>query len=107
MNLLARIASELPGCVATAAIDTRTGAVLSQHIESDDPFAAQALAVAIEAARACERPPRMVVLSERHIQILQRRKHEPHCVFVALCARSPNLGFAVALMSSLIAAEAP
>lgn len=106
MNLLTRIATELPGCVATAAVDARTGTVLSQHVVSDEPVVAQSLAVAIEAARACERPPRMVMLSERYIQILHRRKHDPHCVLVALCTRSPNLGFAVALMSSLIGAEA-
>lgn len=106
MNLVAQIAAELPGCIAAASVDARTGAVLSQHAQSDDPFVAQALAVAIEAARTCERPPRMVLLSERHIQILHRRKREPHCVLVAICTRSPNLGFAVALMSSMIDAEA-
>lgn len=105
MNLLAQIAGELPGCVAAAAVDARTGSVLSQHVTCDDPFIPQAVAVAIEAARTCERPPRMVLLSARHLLILHRTKHDPHRVLVALCTRSPNVGVAVALMSSLAGAE--
>jgi hypothetical protein len=106
MTELAVIAARVPDCVVAAWVDIRTGAVLAQHALRSDPFIAHALDAATEVMRSRERPPRMVLMSARHIHIVQRAAHDPNRVLVVICERSANLGLAVALVRALIDAEA-
>jgi hypothetical protein len=106
MNELEAISERAPGCIIAAWVDTRTGAVLAQHAMRDDPFIAEALDAATEIMRSRERPPRMVLLSARHVHIFHRTAHDPNRVLVVICERSSNLGLAVALVRSLIDGEA-
>lgn|GEM_PF-5684927 len=106
MTRLPEIASAVPDCVVAAWVDTRTGAVREQHVVQDEAFVAQALEAATEVMRSRERPPRMVLLSARHVYMFHRMISDPHRVLVVICARSANIGLAVALVRSFAAAEA-
>ncbi len=102
---LAELAGQLDACVVAAWIDVRTGGVIAQHMAGADPFAGAALAVAAEVMRSRERPPRAVLLSERHVHIMQRGR-DPQRALVVVCERSANLGLAVSLVRSVADAEA-
>jgi hypothetical protein len=106
MTELRAFAERVPDCVVAAWVDTRTGAVLAQHARSADPFVAQALDAATEVMRSRERPPRMVLLSARHVHIVQRAARDANRVLVVICERSANLGLAVAIVRSLLDADA-
>ncbi len=106
MNPLAEIAGAVPDCVVAAWVDTRTGAVREQHVVRDDGFIAAALDVATEVMASRERPPRMVLLSARHVYMFHRVANDPHRVLVVICERSPNIGLAVALVRSFAEAAA-
>ena len=106
MTQLAEISSAVPDCVVAAWVDTRTGAVRDQHVARPDPFVAAALEAATEVMRSRERPPRMVLLSRRHVHMFHRMTSDPHRVLVVICERSPNIGLAVALVRSFAEAEA-
>lgn len=93
-------------CVVAAWVNTRTGAVLDQLASRSEAFIAPALDAAIEMMRSPERPPRMVLLSPRHIHIVQRTANDPYRVLVVICDRSPNLGLAVSIVRGLMDAEA-
>jgi hypothetical protein len=99
VKTLADIAGAVLECVVAAWLDARTGDVLERHdmptaLETD--FIAPALDVAAEVMRSRERPSRMVLLSPHHVHIVQRIAHDAHRVLVVICARTPNIGLAVA-----------
>lgn len=97
---LSDVTSAVPDCVVAAWVDTRTGAVRDQHVVREAPFIAAALDAATEVMRSRERPPRMVLLSQRHVHIFHRMTADPHRVLVVICERSANIGLAVALVRS-------
>jgi hypothetical protein len=105
MSLLAAISERVTDCLVAAWVDIRTGAVVEQRVARPDPFVASALDAAIEVMRSRERPPRMVLLSARHVHIVQRTAHDPHRALVVICERSPNLGLAVSTVRMLLEAE--
>jgi hypothetical protein len=105
MSRLVEIAGAVPDCVVAAWVDIRTGAVREQHVVFPDPWIPSALDAAIEAMRSRERPPRMVLLSARHVHMFHRVANDPHRVLVVICSRSPNIGLAVALVRSYAGAE--
>jgi len=98
MPSLAEIADHVPRCLLAAWVEPRTATVLEQHVVHGDPRVALALDVTTEVMRSSERPPRMVLLSADHVLIVQRAAHDPQRALVVICARSANLGFAVALV---------
>jgi hypothetical protein len=100
MTALAEISDAVPDCVVAAWVDTRTGAVRDRHVVRDDGFVAAALEAAIEVMASRERPPRMVLLSARHVYMFHRIANDPHRVLVVICERSLNIGLAVALVRS-------
>lgn len=106
MTRLAEISGQVPDCVVAAWVDTRTGAVRERHVERPATFIDAALEAATEVMRSRERPPRMVLLSARHVHMFHRMAHDPHRVLVVICERSPNIGLAVALVRSFADAEA-
>lgn len=106
MKPLAEIADAVDNCVAAAWVDARTGVVLDRHAGEPDAFVASAIDAATEVLRSHERPPRMVLLSKRHVHIVQRVARDPHRALVVICERSPNIGLAVALVRSFAEAEA-
>ncbi|HET9621843.1 MAG TPA: hypothetical protein VFP84_10770 [Kofleriaceae bacterium] len=109
MTPLADIAAAVRDCVVAAWVDTRTGEVCERVVADarhDPAFIATALDVATEVMRSRERPPRMVLLSPHHVHIVQRLARDPHRVLVVVCARSANLGLAVALVRSFTDAGA-
>jgi hypothetical protein len=95
---LAELAGAVRDCVVAAWIDARTGDVLERHAmpNADDAEVAPALDVAAEVMRSRERPSRMVLLSPRHVHIVQRVARDAHRVLVVICERTPNIGLAVA-----------
>lgn len=97
---LSEVANAVPGCVVAAWVDTRTGAVRDQHVVAEASFIASALDAATEVMRSRERPPRMVLLSQRHVHIFYRLSADPHRVLIVICERSANIGLAVALVRS-------
>jgi len=103
---LPEIAGAVPDCVVAAWVDTRTGAVREQHVVHDASFVGPALEAATEVMRSRERPPRMVLLSARHVYMFHRMVSDPHRVLVVICQRSANIGLAVALVRSFAEAEA-
>jgi hypothetical protein len=103
---LPEIAGAVPDCVVAAWVDTRTGAVRDQHVVHDHGFVAGALEAAIEVMRSRERPPRMVLLSARHVYMFHRMVHDPHRVLVVICERAANIGLAVARVRAFALAEA-
>lgn len=105
MTLLAAITGRVQDCLVAAWVDLRTGAVVAQHPARGEPFVAPALDAAIEAMRSRERPPRMVLLSARHVHVIQRAARDPNRVLVVICRRSPNLGLAVSQVRALLDAE--
>ena len=104
MNRLVDIASAVRDCIVAAWVDTRTGALLEQHVVRDGPLVAPALDAAAEVMRSRERPPRMVLLSAHHIHIVQRVAHAPRRALVVVCQRSANIGLADALVRAFAAA---
>lgn len=106
MTPLPEIAGAVTDCIAAAWVDVRTDAVIEQHVVRDAPLVAQALDAAIEVMRSSERPPRMVMISARHVHIVQRLAADPRRALVVICERSPNLGLAVALVRAFAGAEA-
>lgn len=104
--LLDTITERVDDCLIAAWVDTRTGTVMDRRPLRDDEFITNALDSAIEVMRSAERPPRMVLLSDRHVHIVQRAAHDPHCVLVVVCERSPNLGLAVSIVRMVMDAEA-
>ncbi len=105
MSLLEAITGRIDDCVVAAWLDIRTGSVVEQRPAHSEPFVAPALDAAIEAMRSRERPPRMVLLSARHVHVIQRTTHDPSRVLVVICARSPNLGLVVSQVRALLEAE--
>lgn len=103
---LGEISNAVPDCVVAAWVDTRTGAVRDHHAVRDDAFIPAALEAATEVMRSRERPPRMVLLSARHVHMFHRMAHDPHRVLVVICERSPNIGLAVALVRTFAQREA-
>jgi len=95
---LTAIVERVQDCVVAAWVDIRTGNVLAQHPPRNDAFIAPALDAAIEVMRSRERPPRMVLLADRHVHIVQRTARDPNRVLVVICDRSPNLGLAVSIV---------
>lgn len=107
MKSLAEICTSVHDCVAAAWIDTRTG-ILQHHALRDEPFIARALEATSEVMSSLERPPRMVLLTARHVHIAQRLARDPRRVLAVICDRSPNLGLAVAGFRSIFeAVESP
>ena len=112
MSLLETISDRLGDCLVAAWVDARTGNVLEQHtpdprlaaMPRGDDFVTSALDAAAEVMRSRERPPRMVLLSEHHVHIVQRAR-DAHRVLVVVCERSPNLGLAVSMVRALVDAE--
>jgi hypothetical protein len=104
VTALPEIAGAVRDCVVAAWLDTRVGAVIEQHVVRAGPFIEPALDAATELMRLGERPPRMVLLSPRHVHILHRTPRDPHRVLAVICERSPNI--AVALVRAF-ADEAP
>ena len=104
MSLLQDISERLDDCVVAAWVDTHTGNVIEQHTARSDLFVSSALDAATEVMRSRERPPRMVLLSERHVHIVQRSR-DAHRVLVVVCERSPNLGLAVSMVRAMLDAE--
>jgi len=98
MTPLATIATRVEDCLVAAWVDIRTGAVLEQQPPHTDELIAPAIEAAIEMMRTRERPPRMVLLSARHVHIVQRTVLDPNRVLVVICARSANLGLAVSMV---------
>lgn len=99
MRPLAEIAGAVRDCVVAAWLDARTGDVLERHDAPGAPDAglvAPALDVAAEVMRAGERPSRVVLLSPHHVHIVQRVGGDATRVLVVICARTPNIGLAVA-----------
>ena len=105
MKQLPDIAGAVRDCIVAAWIDTRTGAVLERHVLRDGPLVATALDAATEVMRSRERPPRMVLLSPRHVHIVQRLPADPRRALVVICERSPNIGLALALVRAFIEPE--
>ena len=105
MSLLAEISERVDDCIVAAWVDTRTGAVLEQHAARADLFVSSALDAATEVMRSRERPPRMVLLSARHVHVVQRTARDPHRVLVVVCARSTNLGIAVSVVRAMVEQE--
>ena len=104
MSLLQAISERIDDCVVAAWVDARTGSVLEQHTARSDLFVSSALDAAAEVMRSRERPPRMVLLSEHHVHIVQRAR-DAHRVLVVVCDRSPNLGMAVSMVRAMLDAE--
>ena len=102
---LTAIVERVQDCVVAAWVDIRTGSVIAQHPPRTDAFIAPAIDAAIEVMRSRERPPRMVLLSLRHVHIVQRTTRDPNRVLVVICERSPNVGLAVAIVRMQIEAE--
>jgi hypothetical protein len=105
MNLLDEVAARIDDCVVAAWVDIRTGDVVEQRPLRSEPIESPALDAAIEAMRSRERPPRMVMLSARHVHVIQRTAHDPNRVLVVICGRSSNLGLAVSQIRMLMEAE--
>lgn len=106
MSRLAELAGAVADCIVAAWVDVRTGAVLERHVVRDGPEVGSALDAAAEVMRSRERPPRIVLLSARHIHILQRMADDPRRALVVICERSPNIGLAVALVRTFASAAA-
>jgi hypothetical protein len=106
LSLLETISERVDDCLIAAWVNTRTGQVVDRCSKRDDDFVAEALNSAIEVMRSAERPPRMVLLSDNHVHIIQRTTHDPHRVLVVVCARSPNLGLAVSIVRMTMDADA-
>jgi hypothetical protein len=102
---LSEVAGTVRDCIAAAWVDARTGAVLEQRVMRDGPEVLPALDAAIEVMRSRERPPRMVLLSARHVHIMQRVASDPRRALIVICERSPNIGLAVALTRTFVDAE--
>jgi len=102
---LVDIAGAVRDCIVAAWVDTRTGAVLEQHVLRDGPLVATAVGAATEVMRSSERPPRMVLLSARHVHIVQRVAGDPRRALIVICERSPNIGLALALVRAFIEPE--
>lgn len=98
---LAELAQRIEDVEVAAWLDVRTGEVLEQQTTRDDSFVSSSLDAATEMMRTRERPPRMVLLSKRHVHIVHRTTKDPHRVLVVIMARSPNLGMALALVRQL------
>jgi hypothetical protein len=105
MTGLRELGDAVRDCIAAAWVDARTGAVIEQHVVRDGPEVAHALDAAAEVMRSRERPPRMVLLSARHVHIVQRVASDPRRALVVICERSPNIGLAVALTRAFVDAE--
>lgn len=106
MTVLGEFAGTVRDCIVVAWVDARTGEVIEQHVARPGPEVEPALDAAIEVMRSRARPQRMVLLSARHVHIVQRLPSERRRVLVVICARTPNIGFAVALVRTFVEAEA-
>ncbi len=104
MSLLVDISERLDDCVVAAWVDARTGSVIDQHTARAGVFVDNALGAAAEVMRSRERPPRMVLLAERHVHIVQRAR-DGHRVLVVVCDRAANLGLAVSMVRAMLEAE--
>lgn len=105
MRSLSELADEIRDCVAAAWIDIRTGDVIERCVVREDSSVDPALAAATEVTRSPERPPRMVLLSPRHVHIVQRPPGDAHRALIVICERSPNIGLAVAMVRAYVAGE--
>ena len=105
MTSLGELAGTVRDCIVAAWIDARSGGVIEQHIAQPGPHVEPALDAAIEVMRSRARPPRMVLLSANHVHIVQRVPSDRRRVLVVICDRSPNIGFAVALVRAFVHAE--
>lgn len=103
---LDEISNAVPDCVVAAWVDTLSGAVRAQHVARAEAFIPAALEAATEVMRSRERPPRMVLLSARHVHMFHRMASDPHRVLVVICERSANIGLAVALVRTFAEAAA-
>lgn len=81
-------------------MDARTGAILGRCAIRDDGDVELVLETVIEIVRSPERPPHTVLLAPKQVYIARRSLRDLHRVLVVVCARSPNLGLAVALVRS-------
>ncbi|HEX3766349.1 MAG TPA: hypothetical protein VHW23_46975 [Kofleriaceae bacterium] len=106
MTALGELAGAVRDCIVVAWVDARTGEVVEQHVARSGPEVEPALDAAIEVMRSRARPQRMVLLSARHVHIVQRLASERRRVLVVICDRTPNIGFAVALVRAFVDAEA-
>jgi len=110
MTPLAELAASVTDCVVAAWIDARTGAVLARYTADGGQPLDTALDAALDAAtevmRSRQRPPRMVLLSARHVHIIHRLAADPRRALIVICERSPNIGLAVALTRKFAEAEA-
>ena len=106
MTPLAELAASVTDCVVAAWIDARTGAVLARYTADDGQPLDAALDAATEVMRSRQRPPRMVLLSARHVHIIHRLAADPRRALIVICERSPNIGLAVALTRKFAEAEA-
>jgi hypothetical protein len=103
---LTELADAVRDCIVAAWVDTRTGAVVEKHVVQDGPSIGSALDAATEVMRVRERPPRMVLMSARHVHVIQRLAIDPRRALVVICERSPNIGLTVALVRAFADPEA-
>jgi hypothetical protein len=103
---LGGLADAVRDCVVAAWVDARTGDVLERHVVRDGFDLELALDAATEVMRTTARPRRTVLLSARHVHIVQRLPADRRRVLVVICDRSPNIGFAVAVVRAFVEAEA-
>jgi hypothetical protein len=106
MTPLDGLAGAVRDCIVAAWVDTRTGDVLARHAMRDDLDVELALDAATEVMRSSARPRRAVLLSARHVHIIQRLPSDRRRVLVVICDRSQNIGFAVAVVRAFVEAEA-
>jgi hypothetical protein len=106
MSLLHTITERVEDCIVAAWVDLRTGTVIDHHPAHGDAVIAPSLDAAIEVMRSRERPPRMVLLSERHVHLIHCTAADPQRALVVICGRSPNLGLSVSLVRALMESEA-
>lgn len=102
---LAEALERVPGGVAAAWVDTRTGELVERQSLIETPHVTFAMEAISSVLCAPDRPRRSVLLSRTHVFIAQQTE-DPGTALLVACTRSINLGFSIAAVRSLVE-EAP
>lgn len=91
----------VPGGVAAAWVDTRTGELIERHPPTESAHVVFAMEAISSVLCTPDRPLRSVLLSRTHVFITQQTE-DPGVVLVVACIRASNLGFSIAAVRSLV-----
>jgi hypothetical protein len=97
MAAIASIAELIPGCLAAAWVDARTGELV-EHTGADAARAEELLGAAIELARTPARPAHSVMIGPDRVYYTGHATAPVRRILVVACDRSVSLGLGLAVV---------